>query len=172
MRNCIVSLLQDSRGVTLMELMVSLAILSAVLGVLGTAFTQALITRMTVSDASLAITEQRKSLSWFAEDVKGAKSAVLGGCGSATLTLNWDEYSGPDLIPHNICYSVAGDRLMRNYDGTAYPIARNVVPGSVSFSVCCPGDVPPNRNVGVSLQLDVDGTIRGLSHQTQMRVNP
>ena len=172
MRNCIVSLLPDSRGFTLMELMVSLAILSAVLGALGTAFSQALVTGTTISDDSLTITELRKGLSWFAEDVKGAKSAVNGGCGAVTLTLNWEEYSDPDVIPHTICYSVAGDRLMRNYDGTAYPIARHVVPGSVSFSICCPGDTPPNRNAGVSFQVDVDGTIRGLSVETQMRVTP
>jgi len=174
-------LLQSSNGFTLVEVLVSVGILTIILGILGSALFKAVVTERKVSDDGLAINELRKGLSWFAEDVKEAQTASLENCfgpGDPDLTLTWNEYKDTDIIPHTICYSVVGDRLLRIYDGTAHPAARHLVQDSLCFEIFENQDSPcfleeiPDRYVGVSFQVDVDGTRRGLSVEAHMRPAP
>lgn len=155
--------LQDSRGFTVAELLVSVAILSMLAGVIGTAFSQVLTTERTVVDDGLALNELRKGLSWFTGDVRMASDTDLvdGGEPVSTCTLTWTDEFNDAQVAHSSSYAVVDDRLVRTYDGNAHTVAHRVV--SVSFS---------RSGQTITAQLEVNAApdiTRTLSAKTVMR---
>ena len=157
------SLLQDCRGFTLPEVIVSVGVLSIVMGILGTAMFQALGTEGAVIDDGKAINELRKGFSWFSEDVKMAQSTDLtdGAPAVSSVTLSWTDEFGGVGASHTSSYALVGDRLVRTYDGVAHDVARGVVSASFSLS---------GSTVTAQVEVTADlGTTRTLSVSTMMR---
>ena len=141
--------LGSSGGFTLVEVLVSVTILTIVTGIFGAGMFQLLsIQRFWIDDIN-ATREARHAGSWFAGDALNA-SDVLDAGGVARLTctpspsvqqvtLTWTEVSG---TPHSVVYSVSGDELLRDFDNNGIPLtmASGVVPNSISFTLC--GNTP------------------------------
>ena len=160
--------LEDSRGFTLVEMLVGITLLSVTMSTIGVGLFQALGTQSSVVDDGLAINELRKGFSWFAGDVKMATSTNLdpGGGTSPSVMMSWkDQFNDVD-ITHTSTYAMDGDRLVRTYTSnatsTSHTIAHRVV--SVSFFL--------NGTSTVVAQVEVDakpGLTRTLSLSTIMR---
>ena len=156
----------ESRGFTLAESVVAIGILTIVMSIMGSALYRALGTQQGVVDEGLAINELRKGLGWIGEDVKMASSTnvIDGGSPLPTLVLTWTDEFGGASQAHTITYSLDGDRLVRDYDGSSHTVARRV--DSAEFF--------RNGQV-VTAEFGVDagaGTVRTLSVMTLMRVDP
>ena len=143
-RALIGSLTHDSRGFTLVEVLVSVGILGIILGTVGTAIFQALASERTIATDGRAIHELRRGLNWFARDAARAADTNLPGDGSIadSVKLEWtDRYGDMAPISHTVTYALADtdgdgidDSLLRNIDGVAHTVARRVVPGSLGFT--------------------------------------
>ena len=154
---------RSQRGFTLIEVLVSVAILSMVMGTVGTALFQALGTERTVVDDGLAINELRRAISYFSGDVKMAQDTDLvdGGAPVSSCTLSWIDEFADAQVSHSSSYAVVDDGLVRTYDGNAHTVARRVV--SVSFS---------RTGQTITIQLEVNaapGITKTLSAKTVMR---
>ena len=162
--------LRDSRGFTLVELLVGITLLSITMSTIGLGLFRALGTQSGVVDDGLAINELRKGFSWLAGDVKMATSTnlAIGGATSSSLILSWkDQFNDVD-ITHTSTYAldVVDRRLVRTYTSnatsTSHTIAHRVL--SVSFFL--------NGTSTVVAQVEVDarpGVTRTLSLSTIMR---
>ena len=150
LRNILVS----SKGFTLVELLVSISILSVVVSIFGAGMFQVLsIQRFWTADVK-AVREVRHAGSWFAGDALNATDVLdAGGVTRLTcapnpsvqqITLTWTDSSGTS---HNVVYSVTGDELQRDFDsnGTPLVMATGVMANSISFTLC-----------GNTLRLNVD----------------
>ena len=128
-------LIHDERGVTLAEMLMSIGILTIVVGMVGSTMWQSTQIHSRVLGDGVAINELRNGLGMFADDVKSAQSSDLPTDSSpaTSVVLSWtDEYN--DLVtPHSSTYALSGSKLIRTYDGVDIVVARSVV--SVSFSL-------------------------------------
>jgi len=111
-------------------------------------------------DRVVATREMRNAESWFAADAVNAQSTGLidGAPPAPTVTLAWTDGLG---IPHEAAYSLAGTRLVREYDGVQTTVARRVVSAGFSLS----GKV-------VTLDLEVEaepGTTENTNLNTYLR---
>jgi len=155
--------LRDSRGFTLVEVLVGVGILTIVMSTIGTAMFQALGTQKGVVDDGLAINELWKGLSWFAEDVKMAQNTDLvdGAPAVASVTFTWTDEFNDAGVSHTSSYALVDDMLVRTYDGNAHTVARRAISAAFSLS---------NRTVIAQFEVDAGaGTIRTLSLKTLMR---
>ncbi|MFQ5875174.1 MAG: prepilin-type N-terminal cleavage/methylation domain-containing protein [Dehalococcoidia bacterium] len=156
-------LLQNSRGFTLVEMLVGVGVLVIVVTAIGAGIFQSLGTHKGVVDDGLAINELRKGFSWFAGDVQMARTTDLvdGAPSVSTVNFTWtDEFEGAG-VTHTSSYSLTGDRLVRTYDGNSHTVAHRVV--SVAFSLS-------SRTVTAQLEVDAgSGTTRVLTLNTLMR---
>ena len=159
------SFLHDSRGFTLPEVLVSMGILTVVMSTIGIALFQALDTQTGIVDDGLAINELRKGFSWFAEDVKMARSAdLVDGVPAPTVTLTWTDEFNDVGVDHTASYAGVGDRLVRTYDDNAHTVAHRVV--SVAFTLS-------NRSITAQLEVEAEpGATRTLSVKGVMRSAP
>lgn len=134
-----------SRGFTLIELMISVSILSVVTGIFGAGMFQVLLVQRFWTDDIKATRQVRHAGSWFAGDALNATNVLdAGGVNRLTctpnpavqqVTLTWTDSSGS---PHNAVYNVSGDKLQRDLDSSGAPLilAERVVTNSVSFTLC------------------------------------
>ena len=160
--------LKDTRGFTLVEMLVGITLLSITMSTIGMGLFRALGTQSSVVDDGLAINELRKGFSWFAGDVKMATSTnlAIGGATSSSVMMSWkDQFNDVD-VTHTSTYALDGDRLVRTYTSnatsTSHTIAHRVV--SVSFSL--------NGTSTVVAEVEVNarpGETRTLSLSTIMR---
>ncbi len=164
------SLLQRDGGFTLVELVVGVAILMVVMSTIGLSLFQALRTESEISGDGRAINELRNGMSWLGEDGKMVQSTDLvdGGpavqcvdgvpCASFTWT---DEFNSLD-VAHSLSYTLVGDTLVRNYDGNAHSVTREVVATSFSRS---------GKTVTAQLEVDAGaGTTRVLTVEINMEL--
>ncbi len=163
-------LLKRDRGFTLVELLVGLGILSVVMSIIGLSIFQALRTESAISSDGRAINQLRNGMSWFGEDGKMVQGTDLvdGGpavqcvdgvpCSSFTWT---DEFNDLD-VAHSLSYTLVGNTLVRNYDGNAHGVAREVVATSFSRS---------GKTVTAQLEVDAGaGTTRVLTVEVYMEL--
>jgi len=138
-------ILSSSRGFTLVELLVSVSILTVVVGIFSAAMFQVLsIQRFWTADVK-AVREVRHAGSWFSGDALNATDVLLYNDGPRftcepdpsveQITLIWKDTSGD---PHKAVYSVNGDQLQRDFDDNGSPLvlATGVVANSISFTLC------------------------------------
>ncbi|MCH7736339.1 MAG: prepilin-type N-terminal cleavage/methylation domain-containing protein [Chloroflexi bacterium] len=139
------NILASSQGFTLVELLVSLSILTVVVSIFGSAMFQVLSIQRFWTDDVRAVREVRHAGSWFSGDALNATDVLdAGGVARLTctpspsveqITLTWSDQAG---TPHNVVYSVTGDELRRDFDsnGTPLVMATGVVANSISFTLC------------------------------------
>ena len=144
-------ILSSSRGFTLVELLVSVSILTVVVGIFSAAMFQVLsIQRFWTADVK-AVREVRHAGSWFSGDALNATDVLLYIDGPLyndgprltcepdpsveQITLIWKDTSGD---PHKAVYSVNGDQLQRDFDDNGSPLVlvTGVVANSISFTLC------------------------------------
>ena len=70
-------MLRDSRGFSLVEMLVGIGILTVIMGTIGTAMYQGLGTQQGIVEDGTAINELRKGFGWLAADVKTAQTSTL-----------------------------------------------------------------------------------------------
>ena len=115
------NILRSSRGFTLIELMVSVTILTVVVGIFGAGMFQVLsIQRFWTGDVK-AIRGVQHAGSWFSGDALTATDEldpVVEGRITCTpvqwlerITLTWNDEGG---TPHTVVYSVTGGELQRD----------------------------------------------------------
>ncbi len=156
---------RDSGGFTLVEMLVSVGILSIVMATVGTGRFQSLKTQSGVVDDGTAINELRKGLSWFASDVKMAQTSTLINLNPAvnSVTFTWTDQFQNGSVPHTSTYAVVGDELVRTYDYNSHAVARDVV--SAEFSLNSRSvvlKVTVNSGPGVTRDLSVNTIMRSV----------
>ncbi len=160
--------LKDSRGFTLVELLVGITLLSITMSTIGAGLFRALATQGGVVDDGLAINELRKGFSWLAGDIKMATSTNLsiGGATSSSVTLSWkDQFNDVD-ITHTSTYALVGDRLVRTYTSNATSTSHTIAHRVLSASFFLNG----TSTVVVDVEVNAKpGATRTLSLSTIMR---
>ena len=144
-RNKVHQTLRTSRGFTLIEVMVSVSIVSIVAGMFASGLFQVLSVQRFWTDDIQATRTVRHAGSWFAGDALNATDVLdAGGVDRLTCTpspavpqvsLTWTDSSG---AAHNVVYSVVGDAMLREYDDNGLPLTMTggVVANSLSFTLC------------------------------------
>lgn len=152
---------RNSSGFTLLETAVALGILSMGTGLIGTSVFQVLSIERYWQDDRVAARDQRHIGSWFAGDALfKAQCVTIGGSPAGSeVTMTWTDSADND---HTTIYSLAGDTLIRNVDGTVQTLADGVV--TVDFSL-------DDRVLLLELTVNAGrGTTETKSLQTYLRV--
>ena len=163
LRRLLARLLRDESGVTLAELLVSIGILTVVVGMVGSTMWHSTQIHDRVLGDGVAINELRNGLSLFADDVKSAQSSDLPTDSSpaTSVTLSWTDEYNDVVTPHSSVYALSGTKLVRTYDGVDTVVARGVA--SVSFSLT-------TKTINASIEVNAtDGATTTLSLNTVMK---
>jgi prepilin-type N-terminal cleavage/methylation domain-containing protein len=139
----------SQRGFNLVEMMVSIGLLSLVVTLAGSALFQALGSQRWWQADAMATRDLRHAMSLYGRDAAKAETVDLADAGGpvSSLIITWPDSTGS---LHTTTFAMSGDTLTRDVDGAAMILARNVT--SVEF----------NRS-GKTLQLELtvstaDGT--------------
>lgn len=121
----------DQRGITLVEVLLAAGIATMIAGVLGSAIF--LFFRVTEqgNDQYRALHDVQNAGFWITRDGESAQTADLveGADPVNSMTLSWSD-AGEE---HTITYSLSGNNLQRDYDGTISTVARYI--SFVGFSI-------------------------------------
>ncbi len=156
-------ILGDTRGFSLVEMLVGIGILTIIMGTIGTAMYQGLGTQQGIIEDGTAISELRKGFGWLAADVKMAQTSTLVDLAPPvdTVTFAWTDYYNDAMTPHISTYSVVDGEIVRTFDSQPHAIARDVVSAAFSLS---------GRTVTAEFVVNAGaGTTRTLSVWTLMR---
>ena len=122
---------KSEKGLSLVELVMAIAITGIIVGFLGTAIYQILLSSEYGNGRLTAMHELQNAAHWFSLDVQQATNASTGGGLSLTLSDN-----------SSVTYSLAGTELRRTAGGIQKIVARNIT--SANFSMA-------NRVITMSL---------------------
>ena len=119
-------------GFTLVEVVVSMSILTVASGLIGSTVFQVLSTQQTWRENAAATKELGNAGRWFSNDARRAESTDLtdGGAPANSVALTWADADG---VPQTATYGLSGDQLVRNFDGEQATVARGV--DSTSYSL-------------------------------------
>lgn len=147
-------------GVSLLETMVALGILSLAMTMIGTGIFQVLSIQRYWQDQRVATRDLRHAGSWFAGDALNAQSVSIGGNpAGSSVTITWTNSSD---VTHVVVYSLSDSDLIRDLDGVTNTIAEKVV--SVNWSL--DGNV-----LTMTLETEADaGSTETITLQTYLRV--
>lgn len=122
--------LLSSSGMTLVELLIGMSILTLITGLLGSSLFQTFSIERFWRDDVIATKEWRHAGSYLAGDALNAKSISLvdGAPPVSNLTLNWTDRAG---AVREATYILSGTNLVRSFQGKPLIVANRVV--SVSF---------------------------------------
>ncbi len=158
-----------SAGLTLIEVVVALGVISMVVGMAGSGIFQVLSFERSWQDGVTATVDLRRAGSRFAGDALNSEDALdsLGtrvGCPPAvpasSVDLSWTDTAG---WPHTAAYNISAGSLVRVFDGQQNEMARRVVANSLQVSLC--GQL-------LTMDLQVEGgrdRIENIQLQTYMR---
>jgi prepilin-type N-terminal cleavage/methylation domain-containing protein len=153
-------LARDSSGVTLVEMLVVVSIMSIGLALVGTTVFQSLAIEKYWHEEVVATRELRHAGSYFAGDALRAESVSLldSSPPEDNVTIQWIDGAGN---PHTAFYSLTGDNLVRQIDGVQIIVARRVV--SLGFSLNA-------RTLTLDLEVQAEqGTTESISLDTYLR---
>ena len=129
-------LLEDSRGFTLVEVLVAVGLLIIVAGLVSSSTFQILSVQRTWQDDVLATQELRQAEGWFARDSLTAVTTTIPHLGPSTTTASmmWSDILD---VNYTSTYSLSGMTLFRDLDSSAatstrIEVAREVA--TVNFS--------------------------------------
>lgn len=127
--------LRDQRGITLLETVLSLAIVVLISGPLAMTIHQVVASTRLSSDKTAAYHDLEIASIWIGRDAAMAASTDLVNDAPAVdaMSLSWTEDFGGVVTPHSSSYYLSGTSLQREYDGSLIAVARNVT--DVSFSI-------------------------------------
>jgi hypothetical protein len=146
-----------SGGYTLAEALVYIALLTAFVSTMGTAFVQAANSNTRIVEDGLATNELRRGLGAVADDVGQATAATAS---ADSLTLTWTDYYLNNNVAHTLVYTLVGTALYRDLDGAQSIAARGVT--DVTFTVA-------GQAVTTTLSVDPGtGTPRSMSVKALM----
>ncbi|MEE9248456.1 MAG: prepilin-type N-terminal cleavage/methylation domain-containing protein [Dehalococcoidia bacterium] len=151
-----------SPGFTLVEVVVSVGILSLAMGLVVGGLFQALGIQRFWFDDVVATKDLRHASSWFASDALTAESTDLvdGAPPAEPVTLTWIDDND---VPHTVTYSLVGSSLMRDFDGTQITLARRVVSAGFALS---------GKVLTFDLEVEADrGGTESVSLQTYLRMS-
>lgn len=122
---------RDQRGVTLAETVLAIGIITMALGMVGGPLFAVLASNDERRDDTSATVAWRRASAYVARDAVNTETTSLLNDATpvGTLTLSW---TGADGGPHTASYSLAGDSLVRTFDGAPLVVARRVT--AVEFS--------------------------------------
>ena len=123
--------LGDQKGLTLVEVIVAAGIAALVVGALGTAIHQFIMTSERGNDKLRALHDVQNAAYWLTLDGERAEATNLvnGAPAAGRMTLSWTS-GGQD---HTSTFSLSGTELKRDHNGTITTVARHV--SSVGFSI-------------------------------------
>lgn len=135
-RGFLSKLLSNRSGMTLVEVIVAVSILTTVAVMVSTATFQIVSAQRTWRDNVLAVKDLRHAQSWFAGDAMNATVTSLADpAASTSVTLEW-AYS--PTATHTAMYFLSGTstpfQLVRRFDGNEIEVARRVVSAGFSRS--------------------------------------
>jgi len=135
-RGFLSKLLTNDAGLTLVEAIVAVSILTTVAVMVSTATFRIVSTQRTWRANVLAVKELRHAQSWFAGDAMNATVTSLADTSTSTsVTLEW-AYS--PTATHTAMYFLSGTstpfQLVRQFDGNDVEVARRVVSAGFSRS--------------------------------------
>lgn len=154
-------LARSSAGVTLVEAVVAIGILTMAVALVGTSIFQSLSIQRYWRDDVIATKEWRHAGSRFATDLFNAETIDLvdGAAPVSAVTFTWVDNAGNS---HTATYSLVGDTLIRNVDGFQTTVARGVLSAGFSRN---------DRLVTFDLEVQADlGKTESMSLQTYLRM--
>ena len=121
----------DERGVTLVEILLAAGIATMIIGVLGSSIFLFWRTTEQGNERYRALHDVQNAGFWITRDGQRAQSTSLieGADPVESMTLSWTD-GGQS---HTVTYSLSGNSLQRNHDGTITTVARLI--SSVGFSI-------------------------------------
>ena len=127
--------LSNQRGITLLETVVSLAIVVIISGPLALTIHQVVASTRLSSDITTAYRDFEITSTWMGRDTTMAASTDLVNDAPAVgaMSLSWTEDFGEVATPHNSSYYLSGTSLQRDYDGDVITVGRNIT--DVNFSI-------------------------------------
>ena len=112
-------------GISLMETMVALGILSLSITMIGAGVFQSLSVQRYWQDQQVATKDLRHVGSWFAGDALNAQSVSIGGTpAGSSIVIGWTDSAA---TAHTVTYNLTGTDLTRELDGATNTIAQQVV---------------------------------------------
>jgi hypothetical protein len=154
-------LARSSAGVTLVEAVVAVGILTMAVALIGTSIFQSLSIQRYWRDDVIATKEWRHAGSRFVTDLFNAETIDLvdGAAPVSAVTFTWVDGGGN---PHTATYSLVGDTLIRDVDGFQITVARGVLSAGFSRNA---------RLVTFDLEVQADlGKTESMSLQTYLRM--
>lgn len=123
--------LKAEDGVTLVETIVALGILTAALSLVGTPMVGALRQGDSWRQDIIATVTLQRAGTWLSKDTINAETTSLtdGGAPVDNVAFDWHDLDG---TPHTAIYALNGTNLERTCDGLSLIVARNVT--AVGFS--------------------------------------
>lgn len=127
--------LRGERGFSLLETVLSLAIVAVISGPLAMSIHQVVASTRLSSDKTTAFRDLEIASTWIGRDAGMATSTDLINDGPPvdTMSLSWTEDFGGVITPHNSYYYFSGTTLQREYDGGLITVSRNLT--AVGFSM-------------------------------------
>ena len=119
------------RGITLVETLLATAIAAMIVGLLGSTIFLFMRSTEQGNKQLIAFQDLQNAGHWITRDGMAAQTTGLadGAAPVVSMTLSWTDGEQSNTVT----YSLSGDDLRRNYNGTVMTVARNV--SSVGFSI-------------------------------------
>lgn len=121
------------RGATLVELVVSVAVVGLIAAPLGVTISQVFKTTVWGSQETAVLGALQTAVTWLAHDIPSASSNDLpdGGPAQSSIAITSTDLYGGTTTSVQVSYALVGTELRRTQDGVTHTVAWNVT--AISF---------------------------------------